>query len=465
MVQRNDVPKEVNDIEQYKLIREAINAEDPAFPETPYGATKTAELNVQFSIDPSFGLSRERYGWFSDGVQFDKSNFDESVSRLDIQTNATANSSARIRSAYPGQYISHTVAEPGMGAEINVGNVETDENNLVSLTHGEISFELGSVDADTQTGVNNHGISYEADGTYHQVRVDGTDVAKIPQEEWNIDTVDGSGDLNNPSGLQLTPEDGYIYQFIYTWYGEGAMILAIQDPDNGIVPLNSYVPDTPTKPAVSSPNLPVTASVQNKGTAEKLGFRLGGMQYAVHGTSDDATTTRTTEESRHASSSFISNNVALDGESIAPYQTTVAPLIAARRNSTPEVEKGLRLEVDNILLDSDSACYTFIFDEFDVPASNLDGTFSYPESRNSVVNDESNILTNTSCTTYSPSDSSVLRGFAYVPSSKNEPAVVTEGDTTSRVPLNSTVVIAAALAPGSNNTTADPLIVPFREGF
>jgi len=439
--------------------------EAPAYGDTPYGARKTAELNVQFSIDPSFGLSKHRYGWYSDGVFFDRTHFDTSGSRIGITTSATdGTSSARIRSAYPGQYISHTVAEPGLGAEINESNVERDADNLVSLTHGEISFEVSSIETDTGTGINAHGISYESDATYHQVRVDGQDVAKVPQEDWNIDTMDGSGDLDNPSGLTLEPEGGYVYQFIYTWYGEGAMILALQDPDNGIIPLNSYVPTGSANPPVTSPNLPVQVVIQNQGTADSLGATVGGMQFATHGSGDLATTTRSTEEARHPPAGFISENTTLIDESVDPYQTTLAPLIAARRNSEREVEKGLRLEVDNVLVNVQSDIYAFIFDEFDPAGANLDGTFSYPRSRNGTEG-ESEILTNTTCTTYSPTSESVLRGFVFIPSSKNSPTLVTGGDANSRVPLRSTVVVAAALAPGENNTTASPALVKFREGF
>lgn len=439
--------------------------EAPAYGDTPYGARKTAELNVQFSIDPSFGLSKQRYGWYSDGVFFDRTNFDTSGSRITVSTNATdGTSSARIRSAYPGQYISHTIAEPGLGAEIASSNIERDAENLVSLTHGEISFKVGSVETSTGTGINSHGISYESDATYHQVRVDGQDVLKTPQKDWNIDTLDGSGGVDNPSGLTLTPEDGYVYQFIYSWYGEGAMILAIQDPDNGIVPVNSYIPSGSANPPVTSPNLPVQVILQNQGTADSLSATVGGMQFATHGRGELETTTRTTEEARHPAAGFISDNTTLVDEAVDPYQTTLAPLIAARRNNEREVEKGLRLEVDNILVNVQSDIYAFIFDEFDPAGANLDGTFAYPRSRNGTEN-ESEILTNTTCTTYSPTNESVLRGFVFIPSSKNSPAIVTGGDSSSRVPLRSTVVVAAALAPGENNTTASPALVKFREGF
>lgn len=461
MVQRDQIPKEVNDIEQYKLIREAINASQPAYPETPYGATKTAELNVQFAVDPSYGLTRERYAWFSDGTFFDSSNFDTSGSRIDVETNATVDSSARIRSAYPGQYVSHTIAEPGLGAELRTQDLEYDVDGHVSLTHGEISLEVSSIETSTGTGINAHGISYEEDGVYHQVRVDGSDVAKVPQQKWNIDPLDGTG----PSGFTLTPDDGYVYQFIYSWYGEGQMVLAIQDPGNGILPVNAYTPSGAANPPVTSPNLPVQVIVQNQGTADTLGLTVGGMQFATHGKEQEGQTTRTTEEGRHTSSSFISDNIVLDEEAVDPYSTTHAPLVAAKRKADREVEKGLKFEIGDVLANVNSDVYLFIFDEFNVPTSGLDGSFTEVTSRNSTAIDESKILTNTTATTYTPTTDSVLRGFSYVPSSKNDPAIIIAGDTTARVPLRATSVITAALAPGENNTGANPALVEFKEGF
>jgi hypothetical protein len=189
------------------------------------------------------------------------------------------------------------------------------------------------------------------------------------------------------------------------------------------------------------------------------------MQYSTHGKGDLVTTTRATEEARHPGSSFITENVVLTDEVVDPYQTTMAPLVAAKRDPTKqEVEKGLRFEVENTLVDADSPIYLFVFDEFDEAAANLDGTFNKTNSR-SAVPSETNIFTNTTATIYEPTSESVVRSMAYIPSSKKDPASVTKEETSSRIPLTATIVIAAALAPGANNTTADPVLATFREGY
>jgi hypothetical protein len=460
MVQRDKVPEDVNDIEQYKLLVAALEGAKPRYPDTPYGARKTAELDIQFSLDPSYGLTKERYGWYSDKNFFDSTNFTEQGGRIKVETSATSGDSARIRSAYPGQYVSHTIAEPGLGADIDAEHIERDADGFVSLTHGEISFEVSSVDTDTNTGINAHGISFEPDATYHQVRSGGTDVAKIPQSEWNIDKLNGDG----PSGLELTPSEGYVYQFIYSWYGEGAMILAVEDPvKRRIVPVNYFIPDSVNNP-IESPNLPVQAFVENKDTAESLSFTLGGMQYATHGKQNEKQTTRTTEEARITANGFIDTEVVTSDNAVDPFAETGRPLVAARRDESKlSVEKGMKFEVGDVQLSADQSCYIFVFDDFDT--SGLDGVFSDPVSRNGANINETRLKTNTTCTSYTPSNLAVLRGIAYVPSAKKEPSVVVRGDTTSRVPLRATSIVTVALAPGANNTEADPALVTFKEGL
>ncbi len=51
----------------------------------------------------------------------------------------------------------------------------------------------------------------------------------IPQANWNIDKLDGSG----PSGVTLNPQTLNIFQISFRWLGAGEMRFAIEDPSNG----------------------------------------------------------------------------------------------------------------------------------------------------------------------------------------------------------------------------------------
>lgn len=427
---------------------------------TPYDAQKTAELDIQFAIDPSFGLNKQRFGWYSNQNFLDESNIDGVDGKFSLNTTATAGDSVRLRSAYPGQYIAHTLSEPGLGATIPEEHLEFS-NGLVSLTHGEISLDIAQWSDNNQRALNSHGISFEPDATYHQVRAGDTDVAKVAQEDWNIDTVDGNG----PSGFELRPEDGYIYLFIYSWYGEGAYILAISHPDTStIIPLNRYVPSQGDD-SFHAPNMPVQATVENNGTADPLEALIGGMQYTSHGSRESGigVGTRSIEEARDPAAGFIDTTVVLNDEAVDPFAEPGVPLLAGRRQvGDLRFEKGLRFELSDLFANVDSDIYLFAFDEYDVPGSGLDGTFSPPTSVGPNT-DETGVETNTTCTTYSPS-TATIRGITYISSSKNSATTVT-GDASSRIPLQATEVVTAALGQGENNTTPRPFIATLIEGF
>ena len=432
--------------------------------QTPFDALKTAELDVQFAIDPSFGLNKQRFGWYSNRNFLDATNITEDGGKLVLTTTATGTDSVRLRSAYPGQYIAHTVSEPGVGARIPSEHLEYDSEGNVSLTHGEISIDIAQWSDTDQRALNSHGVSYEGDATYHQVRSGDQNVEFVKQENWNIDTLDGSDiEGRNPSGVHLRPEDGFVHLFYYTWYGEGAYILAFGDPNTQrVLPAHRYVPSE-GNPPVEAPNMPVQVTVENQGTADPLECRVGGMQYVTHGARKKGVGvgTRSLEETRLPPSGYISTEVVTSNEAVKPFQEPGVPLMAIRRRlGDLRFEKGLRLEVTELFANVKSDIFVFIFDEYDGENANIDGTFTQPSGAGT---DDTGLETNTNLTTYTPSNAEI-RGVTFISSSKNSTTTIT-GDSSSRVPLQSTSVITAALAPGSNNTTTAPFIANIVEGF
>lgn len=434
------------------------------YTQTPFDALKTAELSVQFAIDPSFGLNKQRFGWYSNENYLDETNIGVVDGKILLNTSATGSDSVRVRSAYPGQYIAHTVSEPGVGARIPSEHLEYDSEGRVSLTHGEISLEVAQWSDTAQQALNAHGVSYESDATYAQVRSGDQNVAFVPQSEWNIDTLDGSGvDDRNPSGVQLRPEDGFVHLFYYTWYGEGAYILAFGNPETQeVLPAHRYVPSE-GNPPLEAPNMPVQVTVENQGTADPLACKVGGMQYVTHGSRSEGigVGTRSIEETRVPASGYIDTPAATANESIDPFAEPGSPLVAVRRlQSDLRFKKGLRLEVNELFADVDSDIFVFIFDEFDPDNANINGSWTQPTSSGG---DETGLETNTSLTTYSPSNPEI-RGLTFISSSKNSTSTIT-GDSSSRVPLNATSIMTAVLAPGSNSTTPSPFIANIIEGF
>lgn len=430
--------------------------------ETPYGATKTAELDIQFAIDPSYGLTRSRYGWYSNDVLFDSTFFIDRDGSIGIETGANGTDSARLRSAYPGRYVSHTLAEPGMGLQIPEQYLEYDtsgKGTTVSLTHGEISAEVVEWDDATDSGVNAHGLSFESDATYIQVRKGDQDTAFVPQKDWNIDPLDGTG----PSGIVLRPEKGYVWNFPFTWYGQGALTVSIQDPRTGQMrPVHREIFEGDT--TLGNPNLPVQVTIENKGTAQPLGANIGGMQFATHGAGnlDRAERGRETQITRRTGASYIDQSVTITNNEINPYATPGRPLIAARRDLTQlDSRVALGMEVANFYINSGGNLYIFIWDEYSPDTALTNENFRQSSAQ---LDTESRMQIDTQATAYTPSANAVVRGILFVSGDKNTAEVVT-GEASSRLPLEAATIITAALPTGSNSTYAQPALLTMRESF
>ncbi len=56
----------------------------------------------------------------------------------------------------------------------------------------------------------------------------------IAKSSWNIDTMDGTGNINNPSGLLLDPTKGNVYQIQIQYLGFGAMTFSIENKNTGL---------------------------------------------------------------------------------------------------------------------------------------------------------------------------------------------------------------------------------------
>lgn len=55
----------------------------------------------------------------------------------------------------------------------------------------------------------------------------------IPQTSWNIDVMDGSRGINNPSGQKIVPTNGNIYEIQYQYSGFGAILFKVEESTTG----------------------------------------------------------------------------------------------------------------------------------------------------------------------------------------------------------------------------------------
>lgn len=404
---------------------------------TPFDAVKTAGQNIDFAIDPSFGFTRRRYGWYSNNTLFDSTLTSTVPGGLSLQTTATGTDAVRLRSALPGQYISQTVAVPGQGVHIDSANVDITDR-LASISHGTVAIGAGWHDgSEPGWGVNPGpiqtflGFVFQLDGAYAVLVSDGEHKAgsPVPQSEWNVDPMDGTGDTGNV----MDPAAGYIWNEPYTWYNEGPLFVSYVDKsDNSFWPAHQF--EVEGEPSLDTPNLPCMVIVDNDGTASGLGVTVGGMQYSRYGSGLNDVEIRQNNTSRITSGNYIDQQVTINNEAIDPNGNTGVPLIAIRRESA---HRDVQVVVDDISGDASSDVYLYTWDDWDYTSAN----FRTPHPPQ--VPQESKIEVDTDLTTYTPG-TAAFRGYRKLLGANNNAKVgVQSADTDDRLPIDAVRIITA----------------------
>lgn len=124
------------------------------------------------------------------------------------------------------------------------------------------------------TGTNNltanNGIFYETnDGISWNIAKNGTITERALQADWNCDTLDGSGDAGNPSGLTLISAAPQIAVMDFEWLGVGRVRVGFVI--NGLIvyvhKFNHANVAAFDSVYMSTPNLPLRYDIQSDGTA------------------------------------------------------------------------------------------------------------------------------------------------------------------------------------------------------
>jgi hypothetical protein len=401
---------------------------------TPFDAVKTAAQGAQFAIDPSQGLTRTRYGWYSNGALFDDALVSAAPGEITLATTATGSDAARIRSAFAGQYVSQAVAQPGLRVAVADANV-TFTDGQAALSHGAIycgAFWWDEAAAQVDTGI---GLRLDTSGLAAIWKSDGTHYGASPvaQSDWSTDRLDGGRD-RNPSGIRLDPSDGWIYNFPFTWYNAGRLAVSVVDPATDELHIaHEFVPREaePGAPSLSTANLPVQVVVRNDGTADPLEARLGGMQYSLYG-GQGALEQRDTYAAADAVAVTTDTPSPPD-----PIATPGDPLYAVRREpGAADVELSLR----EFAATPDGGDVTItLWDEFDPATALTDEAFEPTFRANST---ETKTEFDRSATAYSPA-TAAFRGLRPVDSGAVNEDVVTQLDIEERIPIGAARVVAA----------------------
>lgn len=445
-----------DDSENLNLIAEALQGVG-----TPFQALKVANQELQFSIVPEFGLTRERYFWNSNGTDWDKTNFSEDDGEITLSTSATGSDTARLRSAYSGKYISQTLSEPGIQVVVDSSNINIDSSTgEASLTHGEIlcgPFWWDSSNSKIDTGFG--------------VRMNSTDLSvfwvsggthfgdsPVSQSDWNIDTLDGTGKLSdNPSGIQYDPSDGWVFNGLYWWYNSGKILLSFVDPvNNTLVPFHEFNPrlDEPGKPNLKTPNLPVQLRMDNDGTGSSLTASVGGIQYTSYGS-----TVGIGVEKRETP--IIVNNTAISTAETEDPSSTPGDYIASIRRQSDGF-RDIEVETKTLTAQSDQTVVIYQWMEMD-DATALSGTPSFSEPNIPNSGDETNVEYDTAASGFSPSEA-VLESVFKIEGGGGPSAIVSRKGTEveTRIPIGGTRVFTGVDT--GNNASLD-MIFNVLEGF
>lgn len=125
-----------------------------------------------------------------------------------------------------------------------------------------------------------------AAGTFSQSLAGVTTTETIvTQVNWSEDTLDGSSDANNPSGITLDTTKGNVYQIQYQWLGFGAISFFVEHGEEGVLHLVHIIKyaNTATIPSVDNPTLPLYAAAINTSNTSDIVLQIGSMGGFVEG--------------------------------------------------------------------------------------------------------------------------------------------------------------------------------------
>lgn len=107
------------------------------------------------------------------------------------------------------------------------------------------------------------------------------------QEDWNVDKMDGSGDINtNPSGMDLDPTKLNVYQIAMRWLGVGTISYALEDEASGALVYvhREHYTNQNLLPHTLNPSFKITYAAYNITNTTNLTVIGASMYGAVEGT-------------------------------------------------------------------------------------------------------------------------------------------------------------------------------------
>lgn len=237
---------------------------------TNYEDVSVTNRNNIFDLSSAYSLSGQRdiYGNTNGSVTHE-------VNEYHLSTNSNSSGSAYLESSMLGVYVPDYVGVAGQAIRTS-GDITGSKDQSWGYYNGDDGAYFGR----------------DSGGMYVALKRNGSinENEKVYQDNWNQDTLDGSGDEHNPSGYELHPEYGNIYHEVLALYDDGTIRFEVlltngRIPDNGrdlkIVPVHSMSPQG--KPTLRIQNLPVGVYINDNGDESPQDLYVAGRQYSIKG--------------------------------------------------------------------------------------------------------------------------------------------------------------------------------------
>lgn len=246
-----------------RVIAEALDTQHTSERRTPWREQVVAMTNGEFVVLPQYGVSQVR----DITTTQNGATIQEQGGFIHLDTDAQADSLAELQTRQRGAYKPRMTAVVSAYLEIpNPGNWGPGHD-----------LKLGALDER-----NGAGLGHDSDGAYVFHR-NATTTTTIPQSSWNVDTLDGTGDADNPSGLALDLTNATIVEVVWHWYGRGTIQYWLQVKDGDEVVFVLAHERTVEGPLFEDPNLPIQARLENNAETTGVNARVGGRSYARQG--------------------------------------------------------------------------------------------------------------------------------------------------------------------------------------
>jgi len=259
-------------------------------PTSLFGDLETIERTTLIEVASSFGTSVLRDETDSTGSGSIVGN-PNSNGEIELSTGTTPDSTIDLRTSAYGRYT------PGYSAQVGVGVRVPD---LANFTEGEARWGYFGNGGDGSGFY--FGYDASQDEVFVAVRDTGTEKGRIYESDWNGE------DFENVFDKPFNPEDGYIYQINFSWYGYGIVNFDIvaqtidtisgRTPRQETVTVHSFTIDGDT--TIPDPNEPVRVEMDNASAGNDNRIAVGGRQFSIFGKQSEER--RITAETRFSTS-------------------------------------------------------------------------------------------------------------------------------------------------------------------